>query len=212
MTSTPALPPSGPDLPDDDAPAQAAAAIRDAAPGLRPRVGLILGSGLGDLAARIEQPVAIPYGELPGFSEPGVSGHAGRLVLGRLAGVPVACMQGRVHFYEGRPRAAVTTPIRALWRAGCEILLPTCAAGSLRPEVGPGRLMALTDHINMLGDSPLVGPDDESYGPRFPSLIDAWDPELRAGLTAAAARAGIDLAEGVYASWLGPAFETPAEV
>lgn len=187
-------------------------AIRALAPGFVPRVGLVLGSGLGPVAECVEAPVVIPYGDLPGFPRPGIEGHAGRLVLGRLGGVPVACFQGRQHLYEGQGFAAMATAIRTLKRLGGEILFLTCAAGSLRPEVGPGRLMAIADHINLLGGNPLVGPNDDAIGPRFPPLADAWDAGLRAGLREAACRLDIDLAEGVYAAWLGPTFETPAEV
>ncbi|WP_448190673.1 purine-nucleoside phosphorylase [Azospirillum sp. sgz301742] len=192
--------------------AKAAAEILARAPGVRPRLGIVLGSGLGGIADRVEGAVAIPYAELPGFPVPAVEGHAGRLVLGRLGGYPVAVMQGRVHAYEGTGFAALKTAIRALKLAGCDTLVLTCAAGSLRTEVGPGRLMLISDHINMLGSNPLVGPNDESFGPRFPSLTDAWDPALRTLMRAKAADLGIDLAEGVYAAWLGPSFETPAEV
>ncbi|WP_029011218.1 purine-nucleoside phosphorylase [Azospirillum halopraeferens] len=192
--------------------ARAAADILVHAPGVHPRVGIVLGSGLGSVADRVEDAVSIPYGELPGFPVPAVEGHAGRLVVGRLGGQAVACMQGRVHAYEGGDFAPLRNAIRALKLAGCNTLLLTCAAGSLRPEVGPGRLMAVADHINLLGTNPLVGPNDDTFGPRFPSLSDAWDPGLRVRLHAAAARTGIALAEGVYAAWLGPCFETPAEV
>ncbi len=192
--------------------AKAAAEILARAPGLRPRVGIVLGSGLGGIADRVAGAVAIPYAELPGFPVPAVEGHAGRLVLGRLAGCPVAVMQGRVHAYEGTGFGALKAAIRALKLAGCETLVLTCAAGSLDPAVGPGRLMLIADHLNLLGGNPLVGPNDDSFGPRFPSLTDAWDPALRARLRAMAAGFGIDVAEGVYAACLGPSFETPAEV
>lgn len=180
--------------------------------GRRPRIGIVLGSGLGAVADAVEDAVVIPYQALPGFPVPTVSGHSGRLVVGRLGGQEVAVMQGRVHAYEGNGFAALRTAVRALKRAGCEMLALTCAAGSLRPEVGPGRLMMITDHLNLLGVNPLVGPNDEAFGPRFPSLTDAWDPELRGRLAAAARGLGITLAEGVYAASLGPSFETPAEV
>lgn len=192
--------------------AKAAAEILSRAPALRPRVGVVLGSGLGGVADRVEDAVAVPYTELPGFPVPGVEGHAGRLVLGRLAGCPVAVMQGRVHAYEGAGFGALKTAIRALKLAGCDTLVLTCAAGSLRTDVGPGRLMLIADHINLLGTNPLAGPNEDVFGPRFPSLTDAWDPDLRARLKAKAAGLGIDLAEGVYAACLGPSFETPAEV
>lgn len=191
---------------------QAAGQVRRRAPGHAPRVGIVLGSGLGGLADRIGDATALSYADLPGFPRPGVHGHAGRLVLGRLGVVEVACLQGRVHFYEGQGPEGVKTLIRTLARIGCETVFLTCAAGSLRPEVGPGSLMAITDHINLLGANPLVGPNDDEFGPRFPSLTDAWDPDLRARLAGSAGRLGIALAEGVYCAWLGPSFETPAEV
>lgn len=197
--------------PAGDRPRRAAEAIRARAPGAAPRVALVLGSGLGPLAERIAEPVAVPYAALPGFPPTGVSGHAGRLVLGRLGGVAVACLQGRAHAYEGRIDA-MTVPVRAMKALGCEILYLTCAAGSLRPEVGPGRLMAIADHLNLMGGNPLTGPNDDDWGPRFPPLADAYDPELRRLQAAAARDLGLDLADGVYAAWLGPSFETPAEV
>lgn len=178
----------------------------------RPRVGIVLGSGLGAIADGVEGAAVVPYAELPGFPVPSVAGHAGRLVLGRLGGQPVAVMQGRVHAYEGQGFAALRTAVRALKLAGCDTLVLTCAAGSLRMEVAPGRLMAIGDHLNLLGTNPLVGPNDDAFGPRFPSMTDAWDPGLRALMRARAAALGIDLVEGVYAAWLGPCFETPAEV
>ena len=178
----------------------------------RPRLGLVLGSGLGGLAERIEEAVAIPYADLPGFPESTVPGHAGRLVLGRLAGLPVACLQGRVHYFEGAPLGAMKAPVRALRLAGAETLLVTNAAGSLRPEVGPGRLMLIADHINFLPGNPLVGANDDEFGPRFPSLRDAYDPMLCRLVREAAARRGLPLAEGVYLAYPGPSFETPAEI
>ncbi|AWK89987.1 purine-nucleoside phosphorylase [Azospirillum thermophilum] len=192
--------------------ARAAAEILHRAAGHRPRVGIVLGSGLGAVADRAEDAVAIPYAELPGFPVPSVSGHAGRLVVGRIAGVEVAVMQGRVHAYEGNGFDALKTAVRALKLAGCEMLVLTCAAGSLRTEVGPGRLMMIADHINLLGANPLTGPNDDAFGPRFPSLTDAWDPALRRVMAGTAEMLGIDLAEGVYAAFPGPSFETPAEV
>ena len=191
---------------------EAAAAIAERAPGLRPRLGLMLGSGLGELADRLEDRVQIPYGELPGFHVGGLAGHAGALVLGRLAGQPVAIFQGRAHVYEGGDLDRIRTPVRALRAAGAEILLLTNAAGSLRPEAGPGSLVCLTDHINMLGFNPLTGPNDDAAGPRFPSLRDAYDPDMRARLHAAADALGIELHDGVYLAVAGPSFETPAEI
>ena len=138
----------------------------------------------------------MPYTELPGFPRPTVTGHAGSAVLGRIGGVPVAVLQGRAHLYEGGDVDLIRTPVRALRAAGAEILVLTNAAGSLRPAVTPGSLMAITDHINLTGANVLAGPNDDALGPRFPSLRDAYDPELRQALHAAG----------------GPSFETPAEI
>jgi xanthosine phosphorylase len=177
-----------------------------------PRLGIVLGSGLGAVAEALEEAVTIPYTELPDFPAPSVHGHAGALALGTLAGVPVACLQGRRHVYEGGDAGAMRGPVRALKAAGAEALLVTNAAGSLRADVGPGSLMAIADHINMLGVNPLTGPNDDEIGPRFPSLRDAYDPELRTMLHAAAESLGVALAEGVYLATAGPSFETPAEI
>jgi xanthosine phosphorylase len=190
----------------------AAHALQDAAPGLAPRLGIVLGSGLGGLTAALEDAVRVPYGELPGFPPPGVAGHQGQVVLGRLSGLPVACLAGRRHVYEGGDPGAMKGPVRALRELGAETLFVTNAAGSLNPEVGPGRLMAIADHINLLGVNPLTGPNDDAVGPRFPSLRDAYDPELRARLQEAARALEIDLPEGVYLATAGPSFETPAEI
>jgi xanthosine phosphorylase len=189
--------------------AGAVLASRAAAP---PRVGVVLGSGLGMVAEAVREPIEVPYEELPGFPRPTVEGHGGNVVLGELGGVPVALLQGRAHVYEGGDIEEVRTPVRALKAAGAEILVLTNAAGSLRPEVGPGRLMLITDHINMSGTNVLAGPNDDELGPRFPSLRDAYDPELRRELQAAAHELGIGLAEGVYLAVQGPSFETPAEI
>jgi xanthosine phosphorylase len=177
-----------------------------------PRVGVVLGSGLGAVADAVEDPVVVGYEELPGFPRPSVQGHAGRAVLGSIGGVPVAVLQGRAHLYEGGDPEALRVPVRALRAAGASILVLTNAAGSLRPSVGPGSLMAITDHINMTGFNALMGPNDDAVGPRFPSLRDAYDPELLAMLRAAAADVDVDLSEGVYLSVTGPSFETPAEI
>lgn len=191
--------------------AEAALSIQKHAPGFVPRMALVLGSGLGPLADKVEDAITISYDDLPGFPEAGVEGHAGRLVLGVLAGVPVACLQGRAHAYEAG-LAAMRVPVRAMKLLGAELLYLTCAAGSLRREVEPTRLMTITDHINLMGSNPLVGPNDADFGPRFPPLLDAYDPELVQVQRAAALDLGIDLAAGVYCGWLGPSFETPAEI
>ena len=154
----------------------------------------------------------VGYEELPGFPRPTVSGHAGRAVLGAIGGVPVAVFQGRAHLYEGGDPEALRVPVRSLHAAGAEILILTNAAGSLRPTVGPGSLMAITDHINMTGFNLLMGPNDDAIGPRFPSLRDAYDPGLLNALRESAEERGIALAEGVYLAVTGPSFETPAEI
>ncbi len=192
--------------------ADAVAAVRERAAGLEPRVGLVLGSGLGEIAGAVADAVRIPYDALPGFRPGTVPGHAGELVAGTLAGVPVAVLSGRAHVYEAITGADVANPVRTLARLGVERLLLTNASGSLRPAVGPGSLVAITDHINLAGFNPLTGPNDDGFGPRFPGLRDAYDPELRTGLHAAAAATGTSLSEGVYLAVAGPSFETPAEI
>lgn len=192
--------------------AVAAVAHIRARTGLVPRVGIVLGSGLGAVADAVQGAVSFPYAELPGFPQGSVAGHARTLHLGTLAGVPVAVLQGRAHLYEGIGPAALSVPIRTLRGLGAEAVLLTNAAGSLAADVPPGRLMALTDHINLMGASPLVGPNDDAIGPRFVSMGATYDPELRARLHAAARAEAIDLAEGVYLAVTGPAFETPAEI
>ncbi len=193
-------------------PNAAAEVIRAKAPGFHPQVALVLGTGIGALAEAIEDPTIIDYGELPGFPRSAVEGHAGRLVLGNLSGVSVACMQGRAHLYEGHPAANLALPIRALRLAGCETLVLTNAAGSLKAEFLPGSLMMLSDHINMTGANPLIGANDERFGPRFPDMIEAYDRALRRRFADAATALGITLHEGVYLALLGPNFETPAEI
>jgi xanthosine phosphorylase len=180
--------------------------------GAPPRVGVVLGSGLGMVAEAVHEPIPVPYEELPGFPRPTVEGHGGNVVLGAIGGVPVALLQGRAHVYEGGDLDELRTPVRALKAAGAEILVLTNAAGSLRPEVAPGELMLISDHINLSGTNVLAGPNDDELGPRFPSLRDAYDPALRAELRTAAHELGIGLAEGVYLAVQGPSFETPAEI
>jgi xanthosine phosphorylase len=177
-----------------------------------PRIAVVLGSGLGAVADAVQGASVVGYQELPGFPRPTVAGHAGRVVLGTIAGVPVAVLQGRAHLYEGGDVSELIGPVRALAAAGVEVLVLTNAAGSLREEVAPGSLMAITDHINMTGVNVLIGPNDDAIGPRFPSLRDAYDPSLLHSLRAAAATAGVPLAEGVYLAVTGPSFETPAEI
>lgn len=178
----------------------------------RPRYGLILGSGLGGVADAIETVAEFPYESLPGFPKLGVSGHAGALKLGRLGGQNVACLQGRKHLYEGIPAASLKTPVRTLKQIGCETLIVTNAAGSLNPEMAPGSVMMIADHINLAGTNPLIGPNDADVGPRFVDMNDAYDPALRARLRAVAEATGETVYEGVYLSVIGPCFETPAEI
>ncbi len=183
--------------------------IRERKANAAPRLGLILGSGLGGFADKIEQSTVIAYDDLPGFPKPGVEGHHGRLVLGTLEGLPVACLQGRVHLYEGGPASAIRLPVRVLKELGCETLIVTNAAGSLRPDIGPGSLVLIEDHINMLGTNPLIGPAVED---RFLDLSEAYSASYREKVQAVAAKERIELATGVYLATTGPCFETPAEI
>lgn len=179
---------------------------------LRPRIGLILGSGLGGLADEIEAEAAIPFSELPGWPAPSAPGHSGRLLLGRLSGVPVACLQGRLHMYEGLDARLVVEPALLTGRLGADVLLLTNASGGVNPDFGPGTLMLVSDHINLTGRNPLSGPNDDALGPRFPDMSTVWDARLREGLRAAARAVDVELREGIYLGLLGPTYETPAEV
>ncbi|AZB55986.1 purine-nucleoside phosphorylase [Cereibacter sphaeroides] len=172
------------------------------------RLGLVLGSGLGHLAEAVEG-VSLPYEELAGFPEAGVSGHQPRLVVGDLEGVRVAVFGGRAHYYESGNPAAMRVPLAVLKHLGAEALIATNAAGSLRADLPPGSLMLLSDHINLSGANPLIGEPSEA---RFVPMTEAHDPDLRARLRAAAEAAGVPLGEGVYAWFSGPSFETPAEI
>jgi purine-nucleoside phosphorylase len=179
---------------------------------LEPKVGLVLGSGLGGLVDRLEDRVEIAYSDIAGWPVATAVGHAGVLVVGTLRDVPVAAMLGRAHLYEGVSADRVAFGVRVLGRLGIRSLVVTNAAGGINPDFAPGQLVLISDHVNLQGASALVGPNDESLGPRFPDMSDAYDPALRASAREAAARLGIDLKEGVYAAWLGPQFETPAEI
>jgi purine-nucleoside phosphorylase len=179
---------------------------------LVPRVGIILGSGLGGLADDLADAVAIPFADLPGWPPATAPGHVGRLLLGRLDGVPVAMLQGRLHVYEGNDPGLVVEPVLLMGRLGATVVVLTNAAGGVDPAFGPGTLMIIGDHINLTGRTPLLGPNADSIGPRFTDLTDAWSPRLRARLREAFAVEGVDYAEGVYVGLLGPTYETPAEV
>ena len=181
----------------------------------RPRIGLILGSGLNPLAEAVEAADAIPYGEIPRFPKPSVEGHVGRLVMGYLAGKTVMIMQGRVHFYEGYSMQQVTFPVRVMQVMGVETLMVTNAAGGINPAFHAGELMLINDHINLLGmtgNNPLYGPNDPSLGPRFPDMSQAYDPDLRRIAREVAREKDIPMREGVYAGLSGPSFETPADI
>lgn len=191
---------------------QSAARITAALGGLRPKIAIILGSGLGGLAKLVGQPVILNYRDLPGFPELTVVGHAGQLIIGTLSGVPVIVLNGRKHFYETSDAYPLKTMIRAVKAAGVETLFLSNAAGSLRPHIRVSELMLISDHINFMGLNALVGPNDEAFGPRFFSVTDAWDPGLRAKLRDTAREQRVTLHEGVYVAFRGPSFETPAEI
>ena len=179
---------------------------------LIPRAGIVLGSGLGDLADDLDSPVAIPFEELPGWPVATAPGHAGRLLLGGLGGVPVAMLQGRLHIYEGNDPGLVVQPVLLFRQLGAQLVVLTNAAGGVDPTFGPGTLMVISDHLNLTGRTPLLGPNADELGPRFTDLTDVWSPRLRQRLRDAGVAEGVELAEGVYAGLLGPSYETPAEV
>ncbi|MFP4541543.1 MAG: purine-nucleoside phosphorylase [Opitutales bacterium] len=181
--------------------------------GRSPRLALVLGSGLNFFAeTTVKDAVAVPYEELPGFPRSTVEGHAGRFVAGTVDGVPLICMQGRFHYYEGYDLSEVTLPIRVLRALGVETLLLTNAAGGIRADFKPGDFMLIEDHINFMGVNPLRGPNDAALGLRFQDMTEAWDGELRQVALSVARTAGIALQRGVYLAVSGPSFETPAEI
>jgi purine-nucleoside phosphorylase len=179
---------------------------------LEPVVGVVLGSGLGAFAERLDGLIKIPYCDLPHMPTSAVQGHAGNLCFGNVEGVPVVCMQGRVHLYEGHPVGKVVQGVRTMARMGVRCVLLTNAAGGLEPAWAAGDLMSVTDHLNLTGTSPLLGPNDDAIGPRFPDMSVAYDMGLRLALEGVAQRASIELRKGIYAGLLGPSYETPAEV
>jgi purine-nucleoside phosphorylase len=187
------------------------AAVRRRSP-LVPRVGIVLGSGLGGLGAELTGATAIRFDELPGWPAATAPGHAGRLILGHLSGVPVVALQGRFHLYEGHPAGLVVQPVLLMRRLGAPIVLLTNAAGGVNPAYRAGTIMLIIDHLNLTSVNPLIGPNDDALGPRFPDMVDAWDPGLRRLLHRAADETRISVEEGVYAQLLGPNYETPAEV
>jgi purine-nucleoside phosphorylase len=188
---------------------EAASIIAAARPGFKPKIGIILGSGLGPMAEDVAEATTFDYHDLPGFPQPSVEGHAGRLLLGKIGATPVAILQGRSHFYEHGRADAMKVPVRTLHAIGCEALILTNAGGSLDPAMGPGAVMMITDHINLIQSSPLY---DESGNSRFVDMVGAYDTGLQQHARDAAQVAGVALHEGVYVWFSGPHFETPAEV
>jgi purine-nucleoside phosphorylase len=176
------------------------------------RVALVLGSGLGAFADELEGAEAIPYAEIPGFARPTVEGHAGRLVVGRVGGLIVAAMQGRFHFYEGYKLEEVTFPVRVLALLGASSLVLTNAAGGLNNSFEQGSLVLISDHLNLMGTNPLLGPNDARFGPRFPDMTDVYDREYQDAAIAASHEMGLELRRGIYAALSGPSYETPAEI
>ncbi|MBZ5545866.1 MAG: purine-nucleoside phosphorylase [Acidobacteriia bacterium] len=177
-----------------------------------PRVGIVLGSGLGEVANGLRDAKKIAYKSIPHFPQPTVHGHAATLHLGRWGEVPVAILRGRVHLYEGFAPAEVVFPVRVLVLAGVKTLVLTCAAGGIARRATPGSFMILSDHLNFQGQNPLVGPHDERWGPRFPDMTEAYDADLRRLALRAARARRLKCFEGVYAAMLGPNYETPAEI
>jgi purine-nucleoside phosphorylase len=177
-----------------------------------PRVGMVLGSGLGGLADAVEVECSVGFDELPGWPPATAPGHAGRLLIGRLSGVPVVVQQGRFHLYEGHSAGFVVQPVLLMRRLGAGIVVLTNAAGGVNPDYGAGTLMVIVDHINMTGRHPLIGPNAEELGARFADMTHVWDADLRAALLEAGRAEGVPLTEGVYVALTGPTYETPAEL
>ncbi len=179
---------------------------------LRPKIGLVLGSGLGGFADELADSVRIPYAQIPGFPLSPAGGHAGQLVIGTAAGIPLAAMQGRVHLYEGYTAKQVTFPTRVFRRMGISALILTNAAGGINPEYKQGALVVINDHINLQGQNPLAGSNDERFGPRFPDMTRAYSKTYRKFASQAAQKLGMTIYHGIYAALAGPSYETPAEI
>ena len=177
-----------------------------------PRIALVLGSGLGAFADDFQESTLIPYGEITGFPRSTAEGHAGRLVIGKVDQVPLVAMQGRVHFYEGYTLEQVTFPIRVFHLLGIKTLILTNAAGGVNVQLSQGALMVLSDHLNLMGDNPLRGPNDSRFGPRFPDMTTAYSPELQEIVIEEARALGVEVRRGVYAALSGPSYETPSEI
>lgn len=179
---------------------------------MRPTIGLVLGSGLGEYADTLEDAVRIAYSEIPSFPVPTIPGHSGALVIGRKCGQEVVVLQGRIHYYEGLPQQEITLPIRVLAALGVKTVVLTNACGGVNLAFKPGDLMLISDHINYSGANPLIGPNMDEFGPRFPDMSDLYTASLRSQIKEKAQAAGISLREGVYAMYSGPNYETPAEI
>lgn len=179
---------------------------------IHPRIALVLGSGLGGFADELAEARVVPYSQIPHFPSTSAEGHAGNLVIGKISDVPVAAMQGRVHYYEGHSLQRVTFPMRVFFRLGIKAALLTNAAGGISPQLKQGCLVVIKDHIDLQGGNPLIGPNDERFGPRFPDMTEAYSPEFRRMAMEEGRRHGIDIFEGVYAAMPGPSYETPAEI
>jgi purine-nucleoside phosphorylase len=189
---------------------EAAAVVLGRTP-VRPTIGVVAGSGLGEFADNLEDVIVVPFEQIPHFPTPTVAGHTGALVVGRAGGVPIAALKGRVHAYEGYALDDVVFPVRVLGRMGIHTLILTNAAGAINPDFQPGELMILSDHINLLGN-PLTGANEARLGPRFPDMSEAYDRGLRERAAAACAAAGVTAHQGVYIAVPGPSYETPAEI
>jgi purine-nucleoside phosphorylase len=179
---------------------------------LDPRIAIVLGSGLGSFADDFDEAVGVPYEEIPGFARSTAQGHAGRLVIGKVDTVPVVAMQGRVHYYEGYSLEQVTFPIRTFSLLGVKTLILTNASGGINVELSQGTLMVISDHLNLMGDNPLRGANEERFGPRFPDMSAVYSPELQALVVEEARAIGVDVRRGIYGALSGPSYETPAEI
>jgi len=179
---------------------------------VEPRIAVVLGSGLGGFADDFEEPVAIPYDEIPGFVRSTAQGHAGRMVIGKIDGIPVLAMQGRLHYYEGYSLEEVTFPVRTFGLLGIKTLVLTNAAGGINVQLSEGALMVISDHLNLMGVNPLRGPNDERFGPRFPDMSAVYSPELQELVVEEAKAIGIEVRRGIYGALSGPSYETPAEI
>jgi len=179
---------------------------------VEPRVAVVLGSGLGGFADDFEEPVAIPYDEIPGFVRSTAQGHAGRLVIGKIDGIPVLAMQGRLHYYEGYSLEEVTFPVRTFGLLGIKTLVLTNASGGINVQLSQGALMVISDHVNLMGVNPLRGPNDERFGPRFPDMSAVYSAELQELVVEEAKAIGIEVRRGIYGALTGPSYETPSEI